>query len=167
MRHGSLLVEDCPSKLLAKHNTDLLEDVVLKLCWAATRKHSIKKTNDSISVTSTSSTNSNNSGSSDIKNNNAETDSPALKNNALSFQSKWKSDLTSVVVTDSNISSEGTYNHTTFDSTDIHFMTSARKVLKRRLSKGPPKLFWNTFGFFRRALATSLVIFLSLIRHPM
>lgn len=37
MRHGRLLVEDSPNVLMAQHKTDLLEDVVLKLCWQDTK----------------------------------------------------------------------------------------------------------------------------------
>lgn len=38
MRHGRLLVEDSPAVLMAEYKTDLLEDVVLKLCWADTKR---------------------------------------------------------------------------------------------------------------------------------
>lgn len=57
MRHGHLLVEDCPKVLMAEHKTDLLEDVVLKLCRKDTKETGMKNSPSAGSINNNNSRN--------------------------------------------------------------------------------------------------------------
>ncbi|CAL8123153.1 unnamed protein product [Orchesella dallaii] len=205
MRHGHLLVEESPTLLMARHKTDLLEDVVLKLCWADStkRRNSKQLNNNNVTVAQVKShveddddiltiqdhdepqlnknkTNSNSHVT--VADYNAIPSSnvvPTIKrerNSVTTFHSKWKLELEEVVTPPTSV--PGKYNVLSeFDSTshNVPISTSNGGTIKRSRSatlsyprkENPAKKFIsNLLESAQRIGAMCVVIYLSLIRHP-
>ncbi|ODM97142.1 ABC transporter G family member 20, partial [Orchesella cincta] len=192
MRYGRLLVEDSPTLLMAQYKTDLLEDVVLKLCWA-----------DSTKRRNSRGFNNNNNGSPQLKPHVEDDDILTLqdhddkvanrnaivcvvptnkreRNSVTTFHSKWKLDLEAVVTSPTSV--PGKYNtlSSEFDASPVPIIVpnaGNKKSLKRsrspsisttypRKESRAKKFISNVMESAQRIAAMCCIIYLSLIRHP-
>lgn len=154
MRHGRLLVQDSPTNLMIKHNTDLLEDVVLKLCWAQTLQNNENNYDQTIVPISANTMSTNN---------NINTNKPG---SSPRFQNKWKPDQeANIPVFEENCSMWGSYNQgVQFDS--FSPTNDVNMLIRNNYPTYKSQCVGNVLIFWQRVLACCVVIYWSMIRHP-